>query len=393
MVGNAGATSPTIVRSVLARTVAPVLIIAAALPLSFIVQPHYVVPVYAAAVVIASIILWVSVYRPLAATADHLRNLHAATSEFAAGNLSRRPSADAPREVQLLAQGLATMAAKLQQRITAIESQQTQLEAILGNMVEGVILVDRQFRIRSINTAAQRIFDVSPTAWSVEAPPTLLEVIRNSELHEFVRQTLEHDGAQETSIMLYTSPPRYMQVHGTTLHLGTARPGRPSADREAAILLVLNDITRLKELENIRRDFVANVSHELKTPITSILGFVETLAEGEIEDPDEIQRFLGIVSAQAHRLNAIIEDLLQLSRLEQHHDAIEKEHCRAEEIVAMVRQTVQSTADEQEISIRDTYRGKTDIYVNKRLVEQALTNLADNAIKYCPSPIGGDAAI
>ncbi|MDA3949727.1 MAG: ATP-binding protein [Spirochaeta sp.] len=385
MVHTARDTSPTLVRLVLSRAVAPVLIVCGAIPLGLIVPPGYLVPVYAGLILLATVVLWVSIYRTLAATATHLRHMHVATTEFAAGDLSRRPSADAPREVRLLAQGMTAMAASLQQRIAAIESQQTQLEAILGNMVEGVILVDRQFRIRSINTAARRIFEVPPANRSPDGPPTLLEVFRNSELHEFVRHTLEQNTTQETSIVLYTNPPRYMQVHGTTLHIGIVKPGQPVPDREAAILLVLNDITRLKELENVRRDFVANVSHELKTPITSILGFVETLADGEIEDPAEIQRFLGIVSAQAHRLNAIIEDLLQLSRLEQHRNAIEKGPCRAEEIVAMVRQTVQSAADEHKISIRDTYRGPTVVDVNERLMEQALTNLVDNAIKYCPA--------
>lgn len=385
MVASTRGNSPTIVHSVLSRAVVPVLIAGGAVPLGLIVPPDLLVPVYAGVILLATVVLWGSVYRTLTATAAHLRRLYMATTEFAAGDLSRRPTADAPREVQLLAQGMADMAVSLQQRIAAIESQQTQLEAILGNMVEGVILVDRQLRIRSINAAAQRIFEIAPTEWPADGPPTLLEVIRNSELHDFVRHTLEEDTTQETSIVLYTSPPRYMQVHGTTLHIGIVKPGQPVPDREAAILLVLNDITRLKELENIRRDFVANVSHELKTPITSILGFVETLAEGEIEDPAEIQRFLGIVSAQAHRLNAIIEDLLHLSRLEQQHDAIEKGHCRAEEIVAMVRQTVQNAADEHQITLRDTYRGKTDVCVNAHLVEQALTNLVDNAIKYCPA--------
>ena len=226
-----------------------------------------------------------------------------------------------------------------------------------------------------MNAAARHLFRVQSITTSSGGARTLLEVIRNSELHDFVRRTLDSDTSEEANIVVYTNPPRYMQVHGTAVEL---------AD-DPAILVVLNDITRLKELENIRREFVANVSHELKTPITSILGFVETIVEGEIDDPGEVRRFLGIISKQAHRLNAIIEDLLQLSRLEQTNEAIVREPTRAEEIVAAMRRTVQGAADEKRIRIHDTYRGGTTLTVNANLLQQALTNLVDNAIRYCPT--------
>ena len=102
---------------------------------------------------------------------------------------------------------------------------------------------------------------------------------------------------------------RFMQAHGTVL--------RDESGHAIGALVVLNDVTRLRRLETVRREFVANVSHELKTPITSIKGFVETLLEGAYRNPEEALNFLGIVAKQADRLNAIIEDLLMLSRLEQ----------------------------------------------------------------------------
>lgn len=314
-------------------------------------------------------------YRVVAGINTPLKELRHAAGRFAEGQLEYRAALSEPRELVQLAETMNEMACQLQGRIASIRSQQTQLEAILGNMVEGVILVDQQIRVRSMNAAARRLFQVRSITTSTGEARTLLEVIRNSELYEFVLRTDRSEKSEEASIVIYTNPPRYMQVHGTAMELGT----------EHAILVVLNDITRLKELEDIRREFVANVSHELKTPITSILGFVETIVDGEIDDPDEIRRFLTIVSNQTHRLNAIIEDLLQLSRLEQRNEEIDRESTRAEEIVAAVRQTVESSAEEKGIKIADTYRGGTTFPANANLIQQALTNLVDNAIKYCPA--------
>lgn len=330
---------------------------------------------------LGSIVLFILVlvliitYRVVAGISIPLKELRHAANRFAEGELEYRATLSEPRELAQLADTMNDMASQLQGRIASIRNQQTQLEAILGNMVEGVILIDHQYKIRSMNTAARRLFGIQSITTSAGEARTLLEVIRNSELHDFVRRTLSSDKSEEANIVVYTNPPRYMQVHGTAVELAA----------EPAILVVLNDITRLKELENIRREFVANVSHELKTPITSILGFVETIVEGEIDDPEEIRRFLRIISKQTHRLNAIIEDLLQLSRLEQSKEAIVTEPTRADEIVAAVRQTVQATAEEKEITILDTYRGGTSLNVNANLIQQALTNLVDNAIKYCPN--------
>ncbi len=167
-----------------------------------------------------------------------------------------------------------------------------------------------------------------------------------------------------------------MQAHGTPL--------RDAEGNRIGVLVVLNDVTRLARLENIRKDFVANVSHEIKTPITAIKGFVETLQEGKTHDPEDVKRFLGIIHRHVDRLEAIVEDLLALSR-------IEKE-AEAEEIilgVPLVRgilaraiQACENKAEAKKIRLEldcsEELKGK----INPRLLEQAVVNLLDNAINY-----------
>jgi two-component system phosphate regulon sensor histidine kinase PhoR len=267
-----------------------------------------------------------------------------------------------------------SMAEQLTSRIEAIRSHRRQLETILSSMNEGVVLVDSLFRLKSMNPAAQDLFNVTTLTTRAGEPRALLEAIRNSELFNLVRRAHQEDSTRETSIVVYLSRPRYMHLSATPVEV----------ENEPHVLVVLNDITRLKELERIRRDFVANVSHELKTPITSILGFVETLSDGAIEDREEAHRFLDIIASQSQRLNAIIEDLLQLSRLEQNQGEIHRESVSAHEIIDAVRSNVAFRAAERDILIRDEYQGRPTVLVAPGLVQQALTNLTDNAIKYCP---------
>jgi len=145
-------------------------------------------------------------------------------------------------------------------------------------------------------------------------------------------------------------------------------------------------VTRLKKLEKVRRDFVANVSHELRTPVTSIKGFVETLLDGAMNNPQELQRFLQIVAAQTDRLNAIIEDLLTLSRIEQ--EAEKAEIALSFGSIKAVLQTAievcRPKAANKEIELDLTCDDALQAPINPPLLEQAIINLIDNAIKYSP---------
>jgi two-component system phosphate regulon sensor histidine kinase PhoR len=150
------------------------------------------------------------------------------------------------------------------------------------------------------------------------------------------------------------------------------------------ILIVLNDVTRLKTLENIRKDFVANVSHELKTPITAIKGFLETLKEGAIDDPENARRFLDIILKHTDRLASIIEDLLSLSRIEreEEHGEIKLEKRPVREIIDAAVKTCAAKAELRDIVLKTEAPPELTVNCNPLLLEQALVNLIDNAVKY-----------
>jgi signal transduction histidine kinase len=149
-------------------------------------------------------------------------------------------------------------------------------------------------------------------------------------------------------------------------------------------IIVFNDVTRIRRLENIRKDFVANVSHELKTPITSIKGFVETLLDGSVKDPAQINNFLEIIAKHTERLNAIIEDLLSLSRLEESQSkrdiVLNEEHLKS--ILATAIELSDIKARQKRIAINLSCSNILQARVNTLLLEQAVFNLIDNAIKY-----------
>jgi len=149
-------------------------------------------------------------------------------------------------------------------------------------------------------------------------------------------------------------------------------------------LVVLNDATQLRRLENIRRDFVSNVSHELKTPITSIKGFVETLRDGALEHREHAERFLGIIARHAERLHAIIEDLLALSRLEQGDESydIPRSETALTDVMQAAILDCAAKAEAQRVTVVPTCAAALRATVNAPLLEQAIVNLLENAITY-----------
>ena len=225
----------------------------------------------------------------------------------------------------------------------------------------------------SVNPAAARLLNIDLA--HVQGRH-IEEVVRNVGLQQFVRRTLESDQPTEGDVSFPDEGGRFFHVHGAGL-------ADPQAERGGAVI-VLSDMTRIHRLENLRRDFVANVSHELKTPVTSIQGFVEALLDGGSGDPEQGQRYLGIIAKHAERLNAIIDDLLSLSRLEEGGEkrAILFEDVKLRPVLETAIELAGVRAEQKRIKVELSCDASISARVNAPLLEQAIVNLVDNAVKY-----------
>ncbi len=322
----------------------------------------------AAAVLAALLSLAISrrVSRPLEA-------IRCGADRFARGDLSHKLPVDGPLEVGSLAETMNQMAADLDDRIKTVIAQRNEREAILSSMTEGVLAVDRGQVVISLNRAAAELLGVD----GLHAPGRAMEeVSRNPELLKLVRQVLSSQAPAVSEIVLYHQRTRFLEAHGSVL--------RDADGREIGALVVLADVTRIKRLESVRRDFVANVSHELKTPVTSIKGFVETLLDGAMHNPEDAERFLKIVGTQADRLGGIIEDLLTLSRIEQEAEKAEivLERGPLAEVLRAAVDVCRMKAQEKNVTLELSCEAGLEAQRNPPLLEQAVVNLIDNAIKY-----------
>jgi len=304
-----------------------------------------------------------------------LEEIRRGAERFAEGDLDHRlPVIDAA-EMGALAEALNRMADQLSERISALDAERNQRGAILASMVEGVLAIDADERLISLNRTAARMLGIDQQ----RAPGrSLQETIRNPQLQRLVADVLYRQETRITEVNVYDRQERTLEAQGTVLRAAFGQP--------IGALLVLHDITQLRRLENIRRDFVANVSHELKTPVTSIKGFVETLLDGAIASPEDARRFLDIIAAQADRLTAIIEDLLTLSRVEQETEQSEipLELGSLAGVLEGAVDVCQMKAAQKGVEARVDCDRQLRAMVNTQLLEQAVVNLLDNAIKYSP---------
>ncbi|MFP4029706.1 MAG: two-component system histidine kinase PnpS [Candidatus Brocadiia bacterium] len=333
------------------------------------------------AVIVAILLAGLSLYisRRITLPLDQMKH---GAQKFARGELDQKLPIPRSEEFAALAESLNEMASQLDDQIHTIVRQRNEREAILSSMTEGVIAVDVEGRVLAVNDAGEEILKVD----AQQARGRVLEeVIRVTELQDFVRRTLDGDLPLEDDIILQDEQERVLQAHGTALE--------DAQGREIGALIVMNDVTRLRRLERIRRDFVANVSHELKTPITAIKGFIETLQTASENDPEKTRRFLKIVGKQADRLGAIVEDLLALSRIEQNaqKSAVERHTTVMKDLLANAVQDCMPKAREKNIEVLLECQEDLKACINSALLEQAVVNLLDNAIKY--SEEGGKVKI
>ena len=305
-----------------------------------------------------------------------LEEMKQGVTRFARGELSYRISKPKSTELTRLADSLNEMAAQLDDKIKTIIEQKNEQQAVLESMVEGVLAVDKDEKIININRAAAKLFDLNP-AESIGR--SIHEVIRNADLQKLIYLTLKNNIPVESEILLHNHGAHYLQGNGTVL--------KNAVSETVGALVVLNDVTKLRRLENMRRDFVANVSHEIRTPLTSIKGFSETLLDGAINDPKSALEFVEIIAKQSNRLNSIIEDLLMLARLEQDGDRakIDFSDTSVKKILESAIHVCAHSAKEKNIQLILNCRHELKLKLNPDLLEQAVVNLIDNAIKYSPN--------
>ena len=312
-----------------------------------------------------------------------LEVLRLGAERFARGDLTHRLAVPSSREIAGLAESMNKMAAQLDERIRTVIAQRNEQQAVLSSMIEGVVAVSADGKVMSLNNAAAAI--LQETVENAEGR-TVEEVIRNTELQQFVRRALDSEKPMESRLVLHENSrsEQFLQVHGTML--------ADDKGRKIGVLIVMNDMTHIRRLEQVRRDFVANVSHELKTPVTSIKGFVETLLDGAMEKPEDRRRFLEIIARQTDRLNSIIDDLLTLSRVEQQSGGrMSVEAIPLKPVLTAAVGLCESRATQKEMSVQIKCDDSITVSANASLLEQAVVNLVDNAVKY--SDPGGDVRI
>jgi two-component system phosphate regulon sensor histidine kinase PhoR len=334
-----------------------------------------------AALVVAGVLALVSVWLAVRISRP-LEELKAGAERFAEGKLDHRLPESSFEEINVLTEAMNRMAGQLHQRIRTIQRQQNELEAVLSSMEEAVLAVDNDGVIINVNETCAELLGSEPDRLRGRL---IHEVVRKPDLLEFVEASLETSSPLERDIQIRGQDDRWLNAHGTALY--------DAQQQRIGALVVLHDVTRLRRLENVRRDFVANVSHELKTPITSIRGFVETLIDGAIDDKVNASRFLRIIARQVNRLDAIIEDLLTLSRLEKGPDELAGRLVPgsvARVLQAAVEMCEKKAADKG-VHLQWECDKALTVPMSGPLLEQAVVNLVDNAIKY--SDPGGEVRV
>ena len=261
---------------------------------------------------------------------------------------------------------------KVKDKIDQLEREKSQAQAILNSMIEGVIALDKDCRIVSLNPTVEKMFRVVKDQTKGKF---FLEAIPNNDLYEIISIVFKKREVVFQELTLVWPVQRIFQVNASPIF---------DADAVSGCLLVIHDITEMRKLETIRSDFVANVSHELKTPLTSIKGFVETLLEGALEDKDNGRHFLEIIQEHTDRLNNLINDLLELSFLESREIKLDIVKVNLKDLIEKVISGFKSKLSKRDIGFDNRIAPEMKVSGDSDKLEQVLTNLIDNAIKFSP---------
>ena len=307
-----------------------------------------------------------SVIRPV-------NELISASKEISEGKYSRRVSINSKDELGILSNTFNVMASKLEVSLMDLIDKNYRVDSIINSLTGAIIAVNQDMKIIFINTIARQLFNIENNTAVIGA--NIIEIVRNPQINFFLGETIKNNTPLVNEINLSTPEQKIMNVYTNPI-MSTEE------NNNSGGIIYLQDITNLKKLEQIRTEFVSNVTHELKTPLTSIKGYIETLKNGAINDQKVAMNFLEIIDIESERLNNLISDILELSEIESGQKVNDKKNHYLKPIIEDVFNIVQSIAQKKEVSLKNEIEDGLVIYANPKRIKQMLTNLINNAIKY-----------
>jgi len=275
-------------------------------------------------------------------------------------------------EFAVLGRAIDNLSGRLEDEIERLEAGKGRLEAVLRGMAEAVMVTDSRGAIVLVNEAFRRTFQVEDEVIGKGA----FEVLRVAELQEKLEQVLSGGGAAAVEFAM--QHPARLVLAGSVVPLI-----EPSG--AAGAVAVFHDITELKRLEQVRKDFIANISHELRTPLSSIRGYAETLASGALEEPERALEFVNIIRRHSERLSSLLFDILSLSRIESGESVLRKREFDLVQAALDTVEQLEEKAAAKQIQVQTTASSESlPVMASREFIDQVLVNLVDNAIKYSP---------
>jgi len=302
-----------------------------------------------------------------------IQQMQRITEKITRGDYKTRLSLGRKDELGQLANNLNEMSLELQNKIDEITHDKNELKAILSSMVEGVVVIGKDEKIILLSDPVCQMLELRSK--DVIGKP-YWEIIRHEEINSLLEESIAQKKALQKEITLLSPNENHFSMQISPVL------SEDSKDF-SGVVAIFHDITELKKLEDVRTEFVANVSHELKTPLTTIKGFVETLKEGALTDKEKSQRFLDIIQKHTDRLEYLVNDLLTISAIESKEIKLNFEQTQIDKVIESAVHLCSEALKQKQHQLEITVdKNLPDLLLDKAKMEQAFLNLLDNAIKF-----------